>query len=101
MPAETNNRLLVVGPGKAVADFGESDWQQAIGAQHTEFLECAAGRLAWQFDTEPGPPITQLTELSQRWRTLTFVLVYDREEAFTMGLARIKTGAVKHHRVRY
>lgn len=101
MPLPCNNRLLVVGPGKAVEAFGESAWQLALGARHTEFLECAAGRLAWQFDTEAGPPIRPLTQLSNHWRTLTFLLVYDQAEAFTLGLARFKTGAVKHHRLRY
>ena len=101
MPAAANNRLLVVGPGKTVDAFGQSAWQHTVSALHVEILECAAGRLAWQFDTEAGAPIAPLTELSRQWPALTFVLTYDQEEACIVGLAKFKTGAVKHHRVRY
>ena len=93
-----HNRLTVVGGGRKLRQFQESDWLPAVAGGRFELLELSPRRFAGQFDTK-NDPLPALVRLSRSHPGLIFLLEYER--ARCKGLAKAQAGRLIHHRIRY
>jgi hypothetical protein len=95
-----NNRLLLVGPSRALCRFARSPWPRRARARFLDPLEASSGRLAWQFETDQ-PPLRYLTIASRHWPALTFLLDYEIEREGIKGLARARRGELADCLIHY
>ena len=93
-----HNRLTVVGGGRKLRQFQESDWLPAVAGGRFELLELSPRRFASQFETKHDL-LPALVSLSRSHPGLIFLLEYER--ARCKGLAKAQAGRLIHHRVRY
>lgn len=101
MNTYNQNRLTIIGPAKDLNRFyRDKHWLTVAGARHLDLLEHSRARHAWQFETDPGPPV-YLRVLSRQWHTLTFLLDYDCEVQRLKGLVKARNGRLRHCRVSY
>ena len=92
----TQNRLTIIGPVRDLNKFYRDErWLSNSGARHLELLEHSRERHAWQFETDPQPPV-YLRVLSRQWPDLTFLLDYDCEDQRLKGLVQAKNGRMRH-----
>ena len=93
-----NNRLLALGRRRALQAFQNSDWLAAVRGRYAEPLEFASTRFVCQFET-PKNPLPALRRLSRFHPRLIFMLDYETDRL--KGLAKVKTGQLVHHQIRY
>ena len=93
-----HNRLTVVGGGRKLRQFQESDWLPAVAGGRFELLELSPRRFASQFETKHDL-LPALVSLSRSHPGLIFLLDYETTRC--KGLAKVEAGRLIHHRVRY
>lgn len=85
------NRLIAMGPSRALDQFGNSNWLERLGGRHPEFGDATRRRRAWWFDTS-RLPLEELWRLSGSWPRLVLLLEFDAEDSREIGLVKCNGG---------
>jgi hypothetical protein len=93
------NRLIILGPARTIARLTNNDrWLTSLEARYIEWMEFSPRRHVLDFST-PTLAAENLKNLSRRWRTLVFLLVYEHKRR--IGLIKITHGKIEGCRLRY